>query len=56
MRRIALAAQVEVLQFVANAFQGRDGLEDLDCLGGDFRAGTVAAHYCDAKNIVSSHD
>ena len=27
---IAIAAEVEVLQFVANAFQGGDGLEDLD--------------------------
>ena len=52
---IALAAEVEVLEFVADAFQGGDGLEDLDGFGGDFGAGPVAAHHGDAKNVVAAH-
>ncbi len=50
----SLAAQIEILEFVANAFQGRDGFEDFDGFGGDFRAGPVAAHYGDAKNVVAA--
>ena len=52
----SLAAEIEILEFVANAFQGRDGLEDLDGFGGDFRAGPVAAHHGDTKNVVAAHD
>ena len=41
--QVALAAEVEVLQLVADAFQLGHGLEDLHAFGRHFRAGAVAA-------------
>ena len=53
--KITLAAQVEVLQLVADVFQRGDRLEDLDGFGGDFRTGAVAADHGDAQNVVAAH-
>ena len=53
--QIALAAEIEVLQLVADAFQLGDGLEDLDAFGRHFRAGAVAADDGDAENVVAAH-
>ena len=53
--QVALAAEVEVLQFVADAFQCGHGLEDLDAFGRHFRTGAVAADDGDPENVVAAH-
>ena len=48
--QIALAAEIEVLQFELDAFQGGDRLEDLHAFGRHFRPGAVAADHGHAEN------
>ena len=54
--QVALAAEVEVLQLVADAFQLGHGLEDLHAFGRHFRAGAVAADDGDPEDVVAAHD
>jgi hypothetical protein len=53
---VTLAAEVEILEFILDAFQGRNGFEDLDGFGGDFGSGSIAAHDGDTEGLVAVHD
>ena len=53
---IAFAAEIEILELIADALQGGNGLEDLNGLGGDFRPVAIAAYHRDAKNVIAAHD
>ena len=53
--QVALAAEIEVLQFVADAFQLGDRLEDLHAFGRHFRPGAIAADDGDPENVVAAH-
>ena len=54
--QVAVAAEVEVVQFVADAFQLGHGLEDLHAFGRHFRPGAVAADHGNLEDVVAGHD
>ncbi len=51
--QVALAAEIEVLQLVGDAFRGGNGLEDLHALGGHFRSRAIAPDYRHAQNAAT---
>ena len=48
---VAIAAPVEMLEVLVEAFELGDGLEDFDALGRYFRSGAVAADDCDLTSF-----
>ena len=50
--QVAVAAEVKLFQFVLEPFQRRDGLQHLECFGGDFGARSIAADDGDLDSVV----